>query len=89
MFSFGLFIKKTRHPSKVIMFIAGDYSDLDPHKVCYIIGKRMLTLGMVSFLIIPFDFLKPSIAFYAILVLTILWIIYENWEFIKNREKYR
>ena len=89
MLLLGIFFKKTKHSSTVIMFISGDYSDLDPHKVCYIIGKRMFTLGIVLFLIIPFDFWEPSIAFFAILILTILWVIYGSWDFTKNRGNYK
>ena len=80
MLLLGIFLKKTKHSSTVIMFISG---------VCYIIGKRMFTLGIVLFLIIPFDFWEPSIAFFAILILTILWVIYESWDFTKNRGNYK
>ncbi len=87
--SLGLFLLKTKHSSRVILFISGDYSELDPRKVCYIIGKRLVALGIVLFLIIPFDFWKPSISFYAICIITILWVVYHTWDLTKNRVNYR
>ena len=87
--SLGLFLLKTKHSSRVILFISGDYSELDPLKVCHIIGKRLVALGIVLFLIIPFDFWKPSISFYAICIITILWVVYHTWDLTKNRVNYR
>lgn len=87
--SLGLLLLKTKHSSRVILFISGDYSELDPRKVCHIIGKRLVALGIVLFLIIPFDFWKPSISFYAICIITILWVVYHTWDLTKNRVNYR
>lgn len=88
MLLMGIYVRKTKNKDMALLFLTGDYSDLNANKVCNVIGKRFILFGVLLGLLIPVTLWKSKIAFLCILFLTIMLVVYENWDFIKNRNKY-
>ena len=88
MLLMGIYVRKTKNKDMALLFLTGDYSDLNANKVCNVIGKRFILFGVLLGLLIPVTLWKSKIAFLCILFLTIMLVVYENWDFTKNRSKY-
>ncbi len=88
MLLMGIYVRKTKNKDMALLFLTGDYSDLNANKVCKAIGKRFIIFGVLLGLLIPVSLWKSKVSFLCILVFTIMLVVYENWDFIKNRNKY-
>ena len=84
----GIYIRKTKNKDMALLFLTGDYSDLNANKVCKVIGKRFILFGVLLGLLIPVTLWKSDISFFCILFLTVILVILECWDFTKNRSKY-
>lgn len=85
----GIYVRKTKNKDMALSFLTGDYSDLNANKVCKVIGKRFIIFGVLLGLLIPVSLWKSKVSFLCILFFTIMLVAYENWDFIKNRNKYK
>jgi hypothetical protein len=88
MLLFGIYLRKAKNKGMALLFVTGDYSDLDASKVCTIVGRRFILFGVLLGLLIPVTLWKSDISFFCILFLTVILVILECWDFTKNRSKY-
>lgn len=89
MLLIGICIRKTKNKDTALLFLTGDYSDLNANKVCKVIGKRFILFGVLLGLLIPVTIWKSDISFFCILFLTVILAILECWDFTMNRNKYK
>lgn len=87
LFLVGRYFIKTQDAERSILFLSGDFSELNAQKICRVVGKRIKTWAIVFLLGSIIDFVKPGAGITTATVVFMILLVFHLADMTINRNK--
>lgn len=85
----GLYFYKVKNTERAVLFLTGDYSDLDTSKICRVTGKRIMIFSVPFFIGIAFAIFNSGLSIAIAFALFCILLLYHLFDVSINRNKYK
>lgn len=87
LFCLGLYFYKVKDTKTAILFLTGDYSDLDIKRICRDSGKRIMIWSIPFLVGIIIDIFNPLMSMKFALVAFVVLVLFHIIDMSINRDK--